>query len=1109
MKAVPERADDQAVAPARAPAAQHGDGPPPARGRLDPHALRRLQAGAGNAAVSRLVAQRAAQPVQRLASGLPEAPAKTQPQDDPRFRAAAGEIRAKGRALAGHPPPAAEARAAQDAAVAPADDREAQAKAAQVGRMDAAKPGAFDKAAFVAAVERAVAAQAPKNLDEAESFASSGRADGIRSQVLGQVTAGRQASARDVAERAAEPPDPSRVVDRPVTALPERPAAVAPPAPDPAAMAVAPAPPPQTDLSATPQRTDATMAGSGLTPAQLAASNEPQFESALAAKQAADHHAATAPAALRAAEQQKVAAERSAASALGAAGMQGMAAARTTTGAHVTAGQAAAKARDEEARAKVSAELKAVYDGTKADVDKLLADLDGQVGAAFDQGEAQAKAAFTADHQARMQRYKDERYAGVSGAARWVADKFTGLPAEAGQIFQLARALYESRMRAVISDVADLIGRQLNAAKARIARGREETAGIVARQPRELQRFAADAAREFGGRFAELDSAVDDKSKALVDDLAQRYTAARSAVDDEIKALQAENKGLLDAAMDALAETAATVKQLADLLAGVASRAAGAVQRIIAKPIEFLGHLVDAVKSGVLGFAARAGEHLKQGLKDWLLGRLAAGGIELPETLDAKGILKLVLSVLGLTWANIRARVVRQIPEPAMRALEGSFEMVRVLMTEGVGGLWRWILGKLGDLKDTVIGAIKDFVLEKIVTAGVTWIVSLLNPASAFARACKAIYDVIMFFVHQAARLKDFVNTVLDSIEGIAAGAGGGIPAKIEAALAKALPLVLDFLASLLGLGGISEKIRGILEKVQAPVTKAVDWVIGKIVAAGKSLLGRARSKAQGEDTPEGKQRRLDRGVDAAARLLGRVSGSPVGIKAIPVLFAGIKSRYGMTELVPAVRNGAWSVRGAVNPTKSVDTSSAARMALDVSDIEFGQSTPTVAQVWMCGEFVGTFRSGGGLHAEQRAIAAIRAKGWTGIREWPVGRVIRMDISRSPCGPGVPDLADNRNHDCAHALQTAAREQNARLTLRLASLYEGRDHQAGQSVANIQMLLEEGHRVEPWNILEEINKGRHGKLTMESLTPEVRGRLARKAEIVNEAIDAVGGSARA
>ncbi|MEV7027104.1 hypothetical protein [Kitasatospora sp. NPDC093558] len=517
------------------------------------------------------------------------------------------------------------------------------------------------------------------------------------------------------------------------------------------------------------------------------------------------------------------------------------------------AGQTAAKARDEEARAKLSAELKAVYDGTKADVDKVLGELDGQVGAAFDQGEAQAKAAFTADHQARMQRYKDERYAGVSGAARWVADKFTGLPAEAGQIFQLSRALYESRMRAVISDVADLIGRQLTAAKARIARGREEIAGIVARQPRELQRFAADAAREFGGRFTELESAVDDKSKALVDDLAQRYTAARGAVDDEIKALQAENKGLLDAAMDALAETAATIKQLADMLASVAARAAGAVDRIIAKPIEFLGNLVNAVKSGVLGFAERAGEHLKQGLKDWLLGQLAAGGIELPETLDAKGILRLVLSILGLTWANIRARVVRQIPEPAMRALEGSFEMVRVLMSEGVGGLWRWILGKLGDLKDTVIGAIKDFVLEKIVTAGVTWIVSLLNPASAFVRACKAIYDVIMFFVHQAARLKDFVDTVLDSIEGIAAGTGGGIPAKIEAALAKALPLVLDFLASLLGLGGISEKIRGILEKVQAPVTKAVDWVIGKIVAAGKAAWrGLKRGGAKAVDSVKG-----------------------------------------------------------------------------------------------------------------------------------------------------------------------------------------------------------------------------------------------------------------
>ena len=50
----------------------------------------------------------------------------------------------------------------------------------------------------------------------------------------------------------------------------------------------------------------------------------------------------------------------------------------------------------------------------------------------------------------------------------------------------------------------------------------------------------------------------------------------------------------------------------------------------------------------------------------WLFGQLADAGIELPDTFDIKGIIKLLASIFGLTWANIRNRIVKQIGEKAM-----------------------------------------------------------------------------------------------------------------------------------------------------------------------------------------------------------------------------------------------------------------------------------------------------------------------------------------------------------------------------------------------------------------------------------------------------------
>src|SRR5690606_29373393 len=94
-----------------------------------------------------------------------------------------------------------------------------QGKAANAEKMHAAKPGEFDKAGFIRAVNEAIAAQAPKNLDEADKFADSGKADAVKDQVQGQVAAGRQASAGQIESTTKAPPDTSKAKDKPVTPL--------------------------------------------------------------------------------------------------------------------------------------------------------------------------------------------------------------------------------------------------------------------------------------------------------------------------------------------------------------------------------------------------------------------------------------------------------------------------------------------------------------------------------------------------------------------------------------------------------------------------------------------------------------------------------------------------------------------------------------------------------------------------------------------------------------------------------------------------------------------------------------------------------------------------
>jgi hypothetical protein len=66
------------------------------------------------------------------------------------------------------------------------------------------------------------------------------------------------------------------------------------------------------------------------------------------------------------------------------------------------------------------------------------------------------------------------------------------------------------------------------------------------------------------------------------------------------------------------------------------------------------------------------------------------------------------------------------------------------------------------------------------------------------------------------------------------------------------VPIIIGFLASVIGLGGIGQKIREIVEKLQKPVNKALDFLIktglklaGPSSAASGNLGGKAKAKFQ------------------------------------------------------------------------------------------------------------------------------------------------------------------------------------------------------------------------------------------------------------------------
>lgn len=340
------------------------------------------------------------------------------------------------------------------------------------------------------------------------------------------------------------------------------------------------------------------------------------------------------------------------------------------------------------------------------------------------------------------------------------------------------------------------------------------------------------------------------------------------------------------------------------------SRAGAAFQTILRNPVGFVGNLVRAGRMGFEQFAGRFLTHLRASLVGWLTGTLGGTGVHIPQAFTLQEILKFVLSVLGLTWAQVRVRLVRILGETPVRALETGFALVRTLVTQGPAAAWQEIVAAAGNLRDMVIEQVMAFVKSRVVEAAVTRLVSMLSPAGALIQAIIAIYNTVMFFVERLRQIAQVAAAFIDSIAAIAAGSLGAAANRVEQTMAGMLTLVISFLARLAGLGRVADAVTGLIRRVRAPIERGIDRVVQWIVAQARRA-GRFAAQAGVPQDPATRLRLASRDSIALARALrGRVT-APVLDRA----FALLRTRYGLASLTVREARDGFTVTAIVNPT--------------------------------------------------------------------------------------------------------------------------------------------------------------------------------------------------
>ena len=264
-------------------------------------------------------------------------------------------------------------------------------------------------------------------------------------------------------------------------------------------------------------------------------------------------------------------------------------------------------------------------------------------------------------------------------------------------------------------------------------------------------------------------------------------------------------------------------------------------------PIKFLLNLLRAVKQGFVQFFDNIGKHLLAGVTGWIFGQLAKTGITIPQKLDVASILDLVMQVLNLTIDNLWARLAKRIGQDKVDKIKGSIDklvgiwtFVTDVVKNGISAIWKYIQAKISGLWDMILEKAKNWIVVTIIQKVTTKLLSMLDPTGIMAviNGFIAFYKAIESFIE---KINEMLKIAASFVKGVAAIARGTVVKAadyLEFSLASSLPVALSFLANQIGLSGIGDQIKKLIQMGRGFINKGIDWLIDKAIKVMKSIVG-------------------------------------------------------------------------------------------------------------------------------------------------------------------------------------------------------------------------------------------------------------------------------
>lgn len=533
--------------------------------------------------------------------------------------------------------------------------------------------------------------------------------------------------------------------------------------------------------------------------------------------------------------------------------------ARTVT--NVTTQQGGAVQSQEQMRESVGRQANTIFDQAQTQVNSLMKDLPQTAMSKWDAGVTRLSTTFKSSL-SRVKAWIDERHNNVLNV---IGDAIFGLPDWVTEEYDRAEKAFGDGVTGLLREISTDVNTIVASAQSIIQKARDDINKLYDSLPAELRGWAEQEKGKFGQKLNTLSTEVNTARDNFEKDLIKRAGSAVQEVRQEIHGLREKAKGILGKIADAvnafLDDPAKFIIDGLLKLVGIepsafwalVNKISSSIDAIAKDPMGFANNLVAALKAGFQMFFDNIGTHLLDGLLKWLFSRMGDVGVSAPKDFSLPSIITFFLQVMGISWAKIRKILAKHLGEKNIAMIEQAWGMISTLIEKGPQGIFDMIKEALepAAILDMILKTAIDYVVETLIKQVAIRLIGMLNPAGAIAQAIEVIYKVLKWVFNNAAKIFALVETIVNGIANIIAGNIGGMAQAIEKALAGLVPIVIDFLAGLLGLGDLPQKVATAVGGIQARVEGILDKVVGTLATKAKSLFAKMSGKGKGTDDPD------------------------------------------------------------------------------------------------------------------------------------------------------------------------------------------------------------------------------------------------------------------